>query len=126
MSKQLYILSTATHDHEFPLYRKGRPGAPAVADGSVIIHGKAGLPNKHLLTPRGVSTPVTDEQIAQLEQSKVFCRMRDNGWFTVLNADPRDADKQAADQAEGDGSKQLTEAELAKKGKAAKPAKKDG
>lgn len=121
MAKQLYILSTATHDHEFPQYRKARPGAPSVADGSIIVRGKAGLPNKHLWTPRGVSTPVTDEQLAVLEQSKVFCRMRDNGWFTVQQADPRDADRQAADQAEGDGSKQLTDAEIAKKAKAAKP-----
>lgn len=123
MAKQLYILSTATNDNEFPVYGKAQPGRAPTVSGSVIIRGKAGLPNKHLWTPRGVVTPVTDEQLDQLRASKVFARMEAGGWFTVQHLDPRDADRAAADQAEGDGSKLLTAEELDKKGKAAKPKK---
>lgn len=119
--KQQFIVSTATNDNHFPIYGDRAPGRAPTVKGSITIKGKAGLPNKHLLTPRGVVTSVTSEELAELEKHKIYLRMRDNGWFTVVNADPRDADKIAADQAEGDGSKQLTKAELAKKSAAAKP-----
>lgn len=120
MAKQLFILSTLTNDQEFRLYNKSAPGRAPTDKGAIIIKGKAGLPNKNLLTPRGVATPVTDEQVSLLEDMKVFQRLKANGWVTVLNDDPRDADERAKDQNEGDGSKQLTEKEIEKKAGAAK------
>lgn len=121
MAKQLFILSTMTNDQEFRLYRKAAPGRAPVDDGAILVKGKAGLPNKHLWTPRGVATAVTDEQLSKLRDDKVFQRLEANGWFTVQNTDPRDADEIAKDQAEGDGAKQLTKAEIDKKAGAAKP-----
>lgn len=128
MARQQFILSTLTNDHEFRLYRKSAPGRAPADDGRILIRGKAGLPNRHMWTPRGVSTPVTDEELSKLRDIKVFQRLEAGGWLTVANADPRDASRMAADQAEGDGSKLLTPDELEKKGKAAaKPkAKGDG
>lgn len=124
MSKQLFILSTATNDVSFPVLGKTGPGQAPRIESQFVVRGKAGLPNRHLWTPRGVSTPATSEQVDALRQHKVFQRMEANGWLTVVNADPRDADKIAAQQAEGDGSKLLTEGELKKRGKAAAPASK--
>jgi hypothetical protein len=121
MAKQQYIVSTLTNSQEFPLYSKpAGPGQPPVAKRSIVIAGKAGLPNKHLLTPRGVVTPVTSDDLEVLEGNKIYQRLKENGWLTVIDSDPRDADKVAADQAEGDGGKQLTPADVKKNQAAAK------
>lgn len=121
MASQHYAISTLTNDVQYPVYGPFIPGAARVIERVITIKGKAGLPDKHLLTPRGVVTPVTDEEISALEQNPVFVAHRDNGWITIEKMDPRDADKAAANQAERDGSAQLTEAELqAKSAKAAK------
>lgn len=120
MSTQHYAVSTLTNDVEYPVYGPLIPGAARVIERSIVIKGKAGLPNKHLLTPRGVVTPVTDEDIAALETNPVYLAHFQNGWVTIEKMDPRDADKVAADQNEKDGSAQKTAEDLAADGKAAK------
>lgn len=120
MTKQLYVLSTLTNDNTYCEYDAPIPGAARVIKRSVTVKGKAGLPNKHLWTPRGVVTEITSAEEALLQSNKVFQKHQEGGWVTIMNMDPRDADKAAADQNEKDGSALLTEGELAKKSQAAK------
>lgn len=112
MAKQLHILSTLTNDMRYCRYKKAAPGQPPQVDASVVIHGKAGLPGKNLHTPRGVSTPVTSEELELLQANRVFQKHAENGFVTILATDPRDADKAAADQNEGDGARQLTPGDM--------------
>lgn len=112
MAQQLHIISTLTRDHEFPIYEKSAPGRAPVIKKSIIIYGKAGLPNKHLLVRDGVATPVESGHVDMLREQKVFQRLEAAGHLTVTGADPRDADRIAKDMAKGDGSEQLTEAKL--------------
>lgn len=112
MSKQLYVISTLTNDNEYCEYGPLIPGAARQPVRSVLIKGKAGLPNTHLWTPRGVVTPITSEEEALLRDNDLFKLHEEGGWVTVENMDPRDADKAAADQNERDGSSLLTKEEI--------------
>lgn len=83
------------------------------ADGSqrfVFVSGKADIPNKHMLTVRGVSTQVDDELVKLLEKNPVFQKHIENGVIHV-DKNKADADKVASDM-NADDSRPLTEEEL--------------
>lgn len=79
-----YVYSTLANDQRYVERGKNR-----TVVASVLIAGKANVPNRHMLTSKGVSTKVTDEQLAVLRQNKVFKLHEANGFVTV---DSRKAD----------------------------------
>ncbi len=112
MSK--YVYSTLTSSQ---VYRD--------QDGNrVTITGGANSPNKHMLTPRGVVTKVTDEQAETLEKSKLFQRHKKAGFIEVSSM-RKDADKVANDLEPEDKSAPDNEKKLKSEGKDV-PANKDG
>ena len=77
-----YIFSTLTCDNEYTLWK--RIGEDRVIpEKSVIIKGGTGIVNKNLITPMGVMTEVTDEQLELLEQNPSFKRHKENGFLVV-------------------------------------------
>jgi len=48
-----------------------------------LIKGKANITNKVLVTPKGVATTVTDEQLAQLKRCKMFMTHLENGYLFI-------------------------------------------
>ena len=77
-----YIFSTLTCDNEYTLWK--RIGEDRVIPvKSVIIKGGTGIVNKNLITPMGVMTEVTDEQLELLEQNPSFKRHKENGFLVV-------------------------------------------
>lgn len=50
---------------------------------SITIKGGANVVSKNLITPRGICTPVTAEDLKLLEENKVFQRHVKRGFITV-------------------------------------------
>ena len=86
--------------------------------GVVIIKGGANVSNKHLWTPRGVATEVTEAQLDALRRHKVFSAHLKNG-FIGISLQKQEADVVAQDLAGADGSAQETPKTMTtKKGRA--------
>jgi hypothetical protein len=96
MSKN-YIYSTLTSSVRYALWKKGGQDLK-VKDSEVLIKGGANVADKNFVTPQGVITIVTDEQLAALEENKVFRRHRARGFLTVV----RDAKKAEVEEVVSD------------------------
>ncbi len=79
-----YVYSTSTAGVDFTGYRPRIPGQHNVVDRKVSIAGGSNVANKNLITPIGVPTKVTDEELAFLREHEVFNRMMKNGFFKVV------------------------------------------
>lgn len=112
MSK--YVFSTLTASQNY----KGADGR------KVRVEGGANSPTKHMHTPRGVATAITDEQAKILESSALFRKHRKSG-FVEISAHRADPEKAAQALAGPDKSAPDTEDKLKADGKQA-PAKGDG
>lgn len=78
-----YIFSTLTASQKYPLWAR-TPGRDIPHMVSyVLIHGGANLPSKVLVTPRGVMTPVSDEQYKCLTRCSGFQNHLKNGYLKV-------------------------------------------
>lgn len=96
MSDKIYVFSTLAAAQAY-----------RIGDGpeEVIIQGGAGIANKNLITPRGVVTPITAEQYAELSSTnEVFKLHVENGFITVTDKET-DVEKVAADMNQNDPSK---------------------
>lgn len=101
-----YVYSTLSCDNEYRSYVKGGGDIPQV-ESHVLIKGGAGLVNKNIITPRGVATEVTKEQLAMLEAHDQFQLHKKNG-FIQVDAKKIDADDVAKDMAKKDKSAPAT------------------
>lgn len=89
MSKSFYIYSTLASDTAYTEWHEG--GGDIKTEGrSVTIKGGTGVANKHLITPLGTVTTVSDEELAFLEANPVFKKHKDGGYIRVSakNEDP--------------------------------------
>lgn len=98
----LYVFSTLASDVAYTNHVPGGADLP-IELPPVLIKGGAGVANDRLITPRGVATPVTEEQVEYLRANPVFQLHEENGFITVsdTNLDP---DKVAADMTGRDNS----------------------
>lgn len=118
MAKKFYVFSTLTCAQLYTGYSKGGADLP-VKEWEVHIQGGSNVAGKHLVTPLGVVTPITEEQKELLETNVVFQAHVKNGFVQVrdTNVDPEVA---AADLETRDESAPLVEADF--QGTDAKPA----
>lgn len=79
--------------------------------GDVKINGGANIPDKHLYTPYGVVTKVTDDQYEGLKAHYLFQMHESNGFVTADSA-KEDADEVASNMTGRDDSAPDTEASL--------------
>lgn len=105
-----YVYNTLANDQRYTERGKNR-----TVVASVFIAGKANIPNKHMLTSRGVVTEVTDEQLAILRNNAIFKLHEKNGFITVERRKVN-ADKVADSMNNNDPSAPDTEAKLAAEG----------
>lgn len=75
-----HIYSTLTANQEYRGYNEGKVKA---VKWSVVIKGGANLAGKNLITPMGVLTTVTDEEMGLLETNPSFKRHVERGFITV-------------------------------------------
>lgn len=103
----VYIYSTLTSSNKYTFYKRFPNGQTAV-EKEILIAGGANVADKHFITPRGVSTPVSDEDFEKLQSHPVFKKHVANG-FIRFSKVKEDADKVAKDLEEKDKSAPLTE-----------------
>lgn len=111
-----YVFSTMTNDVKYAVYTEGAADLKIVAD-TILIKGGTGVMNDRLITPLGVATEVTAEQLAALEANPVFKAQREAGYLVVQDK-KASAEKVASDMNVGDGAAPLTPETYKKKGKA--------
>lgn len=120
----IYVYSTLSNDQSYTTYVDIPGGAPQ-KEASIFIAGKANVANKHLITPLGMATEVTAEQLAELRRNEVFQLHERNGYLSVSEA-KAEPDKVTASMAGRDASAPLVEQDF-EEGEApvtGKPAKK--
>lgn len=94
-SDSFYVYSTLSNDQLYVSYRTDAAGVPQ-ATSQVFIAGGANLMTKHFVTPLGVATKVTAEQLTELRQNDMFKLHQANGFITVSES-KQDAEVVAAD-----------------------------
>jgi len=104
-----YVYSTASCSTAFVRYKE-----PTESDKShnqilkkVIIKGGHGIADKHLFTPCGVVTQVSDEDMDFLLQNEAF-KKAVKGGFITYDKKKIDPEKKAKNMAAKDGSAPLT------------------
>ena len=95
MSKKLYVFSTLASDVAYTNHAQGGGDLP-IDLPPVVIKGGAGVANERIVTPRGVATEVTEEQVEYLRANQVFQLHEKNG-FVMVSETNGDPDKVAAD-----------------------------
>ena len=109
MANPIYIYSTLAADQAY-----------GTTVGMVRIEGGANITSKHMITPRGVATEVTDVELEALRAHDVFAAHLKNG-FLHIDVKEVKADKVAENMNAEDKGAQATAETLPKKaGNAAK------
>lgn len=80
MSK-IYIYSTLAADTRYAVYADTASDLPVVTR-TVLVKGGAGVANKNFVTPRGVMTEVTGEELEMLKANKVFQKHVQGGYIS--------------------------------------------
>lgn len=103
-----YVYSTLTADNTYVIYAKG--GADLkVREHAITIKGGTGLADKRFITPLGVATQVSDEDLKLLEANEVFKLHKDNGFIVVQESNKQeDHEKVASDMVTRDESSPVT------------------
>jgi hypothetical protein len=99
-----YVYSTLSNDNIYASYdNSGTNKDTPVLQRSILIKGGAGIATKHLLTPLGIVTKVTDDELEHLQKNEDFQLHIKNGFikFDKKKVDPEVA---AADMASRDKS----------------------
>lgn len=101
-----YVFSTLSSPVAYTLYNESERGAHTVKS-KIIIKGGAGVANKNLITPLGVATEVTEEELEVLKTHPVFKLHLENGYVKIKEKQA-DAEVVAADMNSRDESAPLT------------------
>lgn len=104
---KIYVYSTLTSDQIYANYGPSANGVPMLIS-KILIKGGANLMTKHLVTPHGVVTSVTAEELAELRKNEVFKLHEANGFLKISEA-KADADEVAADMETRDQSAPLVQ-----------------
>lgn len=114
MAKRYFIYSTLSGDNLYQNYGKGGADLP-VAEGGVLIHGGANVPDKKLITPLGVMTEVSADELTYLQANEVFKVHEKNG-FLKVSEKKADPDVVAADMETRDPSAPVVPADFEAEG----------
>lgn len=77
-----YIYSTLAADTGYAVYAKTNSDLP-ILEKTIFIKGGAGVANKNIITPRGVMTEVSQEELALLQDHPVFKMHQENGYVSI-------------------------------------------
>ncbi len=115
-----YICSKLTCDNSYTTWNQAKGGANDLPkkDRQILINGGAGVANKNIITPDGVVTEVSEEQLKLLESVPNFKRHVAGGFLKVLTKNPTNVKSVAADL-EKDKATPITPKDLEKQGKKA-------
>lgn len=106
-----YVFSTTTCDQRYQNYTWNDPREMPTPTYSVFIKGGTGVANDRLITPIGVMTEITDQDLIELEKNEDFKRHKKAGFIVVQNKKD-DPEKVAANMARKDKSAPITESDF--------------
>jgi len=106
-----YVYSTQTCGMHYAEYEKSSSKDIAKIIKKVLIKGGHGVANKHFLTPKGVVTTVSDEDMEFLLKSEAFNRHLKAGFMSYDKKEVLPEIK-AANMKDKDGSAPLTPADF--------------
>lgn len=101
-----FVYSTMSTDCDYTFYAKVASDLPVV-ERAIRIKGGANIASPTLVTPHGVVTKVTDEELSQLIVHPVFKMHQENGFISVRSSNP-DPEVVAADMEQRDRSSPMT------------------
>lgn len=78
-----YVYSTLTNHQNYNIYFDGVKGQPPTIAKHVFVAGQANLTNQNFITPKGVVTEVSDEDMELLEKCPSFLDHQKNGFILV-------------------------------------------
>ncbi|HLV82422.1 MAG TPA: hypothetical protein VKY62_01455 [Devosia sp.] len=107
MAQDVYVYSTLSCDQIYTNSQHTASGVPTAAS-KILIKGGANLMTKAMVTPRGVVTKITAEELQVLRANEVFKLHMANGFITISEA-KADADVVAADMTGRDQSAPIVE-----------------
>lgn len=118
MSRGLFVVSTCSTPIKFARYiphSLEKNQLPQIDTAhQVIIQGGANLMNKHLFTPGGVATPISETDLTFLTADPQFMKKVAEGYFSVIG-DNGDTERAAKDMKAKDGTAPKTEADFARR-----------
>ena len=82
----MYVASTLSAPTTYVQYLPQVGDRLPQVEASVTIAGGAGIATKHLVTPQGVVTHVTDEEVAVLKANPVFKLHMENGYVQFVDS----------------------------------------
>lgn len=92
-----YVYSTLTASQNYTGYKPHVEGqSHNVPEKHVLIKGGSNVAGRHLHTPIGIATKVTDDELKFLEQHPIFKLHQENGFIKVSTAN-EDTEKVAGD-----------------------------
>lgn len=106
---KIYVFSTLANDQMYTNWEKGGNDVP-IKGFQCLIKGGTGVANKRLVTPLGVATEITDEELGELEKNPSFVDHKKNGFITVRSK-KAEAEKVATDMNLKDESAPMTNAD---------------
>ena len=109
---KVYIFSTLANDQLYQNWLTGGNDLPSKGH-AVHIKGGTGVANDRLITPMGVATEITEEDLGELEKNPVFQQHKEKG-FVVIRQKKAETEKVASDMNLKDESAPLTDADYAK------------
>lgn len=112
-----YILSKLANTQIYTTYAKGVGDNMNIPVKSVEIKGGADVTDKQLVSPEGVITFVSDDDLEVLKSNKDFQRHLDGGYINYFKSQPN-IDKQA-DKMTKDKSRQVKKSDYEKEKKQA-------
>lgn len=112
-----YVLSKLANTQVYTQYAKDVTNNINIVKEQVTIKGGADVTTKNLITPDGVVTQVTRDQLEILKANRDFQRHLETGHVKYFEFEPK-IDKEV-DKMEKDNSKPLTPDDYKKKGKKA-------
>ena len=83
MASRYFIYSTLTADQLYTAWTTPPKGGMAAIKHQVRVKGGANVANNHKVTPRGVRTEVTREDMEILKDLHVFQQHMKNGFITI-------------------------------------------
>lgn len=123
------VASTLSSDMKYTLWRpktKDAPGGVNTVQAQVVIHGGHGVAIRHdhggLVTPQGVLTSVTNDQLDLLKGNEIFQTHLRNGFIRIIETDRKvESEKAAKDLEATEPSSPLTNADFKEGGRAEAP-----
>ena len=80
----VYVYSTLTGHQKYTTYRPSNdPHQLPQVDKEILIGGGSNVADKHFITPRGVVTKISEDDLAELEKNPDFQTHKKNGFITV-------------------------------------------